>query len=270
MQVTKLRGSVMSPCMTYREHLASQPLEVELSVVAPMHNEAGGAHGLASEISAAVGDLRHEIIFVNDASTDDTEQILEAAQHEFSQLRVISHEKKAGQSRALRTGILAARASVIVTLDGDGQNDPADIPALYRRLKEQEGSVGMVAGERRERRDATAKKFASSIANGVRKSILNDGADDTGCGLKVFHREAFLRLPYFDHLHRYLPAMMSREGYSVVFEPVAHRPRRHGASKYTNFGRLGVAVRDLIGVTWLLARSKSPGEITEKHKKKGF
>ncbi len=150
-------------------------------------------------------------------------------------------------------------------LDGDGQNDPADLPMLYEKLiAEREGvPVAMVAGERITRRDNAAKRWASSLANGLRRRLLKDGAMDTGCGLKVFHREAFLRLPYFDHMHRYLPALMRREGFQVEFIPVSHRTRVHGASKYTNLGRFLVALRDILGVMWLISRSKPPKSITE-------
>ncbi|PQA88462.1 glycosyltransferase family 2 protein [Hyphococcus luteus] len=239
-------------------------LTPSISVVAPMHNEAGGAGALAAEIAAALADVDHEIILVDDASSDDTLKVLKAARAGLPQLRILRHEKNAGQSRAVRTGVLAARGAVIAMLDGDGQNDPADIPALYRQLMESNGGLAMVAGERRGRQDSAAKKAASRAANAIRKKLLNDGSADTGCGLKVFRRDAFLRLPYFDHMHRYLPALMAREGFGVAFAPVSHRARAHGRSKYTNFGRALVAVRDLMGVMWLRARAKPPGEITEE------
>ncbi len=232
-----------------------------VSVVAPMYNEAGGAAKLILEIAAALDGVAHEIIAVDDASRDDTAKALAGAG--APALRILRHEKNAGQSRALRTGILAARAAVIVTLDGDGQNDPADIPRLLDALRTAGPETAMIAGERSGRQDAAAKKWASGVANAVRKRVLKDGADDTGCGLKAFYREAFLRLPYFDHLHRYLPALMRREGYGVKFLPVGHRSRAHGASKYTNMGRLMVAFRDLMGVFWLLGRSRSPGAVEE-------
>ena len=234
-----------------------------LSVVAPMFNEAGGAVALVGEIAVALAAIDHEIIIVDDNSDDETVSALASIQPEQPQLRVIRHGGNAGQSRAIRTGVLAARAPIVATLDGDGQNDPADLPQLYEKLIETGAAVGMVAGERRVRRDNAAKRWASSFANGVRRRLLNDGAVDTGCGLKVFYREAFLQLPYFDHMHRYLPALMRREGFLIEFMPVSHRPRVHGVSKYTNFGRFLVALRDLLGVLWLLARSKSPKSISE-------
>lgn len=235
-----------------------------LSAVVPMHNEAGGAGALVDEIASALKDIDHEIVIVDDASTDATLAELKAAKARYPQLRVLRHEKNAGQSRAVRTGVLAAHAPVIATLDGDGQNDPADIPALYAQLAEAGGALAMVAGERRRRQDSAAKKTASRAANAIRRRLLNDGSADTGCGLKVFRREAFLRLPYFDHLHRYLPALMVREGYDVAFAPVSHRARAHGVSKYTNLGRALVAIRDLMGVMWLNARARQPGRISEE------
>ena len=233
----------------------------KVSVVAPMYNEAGGAAELIAEIAAALEGAAYEIIVVDDASSDDTTKVL--ADIGSPVLRILRHEKNAGQSRAVRTGVLAARAAVIVTLDGDGQNDPADIPRLLEALRTAGPATAMIAGERRERKDTAAKKWASGAANGLRKRLLQDGADDTGCGLKAFYREAFLRLPYFDHMHRYLPALIRREGFHVKFLPVSHRPRAHGVSKYTNMGRLMVAFRDLIGVFWLLGRSRSPGAVEE-------
>ncbi|MBT8473149.1 MAG: glycosyltransferase family 2 protein [Marinicaulis sp.] len=243
-------------------HLCTQ--EPCLSVVSPMYNEAGGAAALVREIDTALDSINHEIIIVNDGSDDDTVKMLEGLRSQIPSLRIISHEKNAGQSRALRTGVIAARAPIIAMLDGDGQNNPIDIVALYEKLNAGScDSIGLVAGERTERQDSKAKKIASSAANGIRKRLLNDDANDTGCGLKVFSRDAFLKLPYFDHMHRYLPALMRREGYGVTFLPVSHRPRLHGQSKYNNLGRLLVAIRDLLGVIWLLARSRSPGRITE-------
>ncbi len=235
-----------------------------ISIIAPMHNEAGGAVALVAEIAAAMAAFDHEIIIVDDASTDDTASVLKAARADIPQLRLLRHAQNAGQSRALRTGVLAARAPVIVMLDGDGQNDPADIPALYQQLAASGGRFAMVAGERQGRQDSPAKKAASRAANAIRSKLLNDGAADTGCGLKVFRRDAFLRLPYFDHMHRYLPALIAREGYEVVFAPVSHRARAHGVSKYTNIGRALVAIRDLMGVIWLKARARHPGEIREE------
>ena len=235
----------------------------DFSVVVPVYNESGAAPALAREIAASFGDRAYEMIFVNDASRDDTLAQLTALKAEIPQLRVLSHGSNSGQSRAIRTGILAARAPIIVTLDGDGQNDPADAPRLAERLKASPETLALVGGERVKRQDSAAKKWASKWANGIRKKMLRDEANDTGCGLKAFRRDAFLRLPYFDHIHRYIPALMLREGYEVAFEPVNHRHRTTGVSKYTNFGRLKVAVTDLFGVMWLQSRSRLPGGVVE-------
>lgn len=236
-----------------------------LSVVAPMYDEEGGAAALVGEIAAALAGIDYEIIVVDDASRDGTKAVLAALKAATPRLRVIAHQRNAGQSRAVRTGILAARAPVIATIDGDGQNDPADIPDLYQKLCRADASplLALVGGERRKRQDSTAKRYASRLANEIRSRLLRDGARDTGCGLKVFYREAFLRLPAFDHMHRYLPALMRREGYLTEFAPVNHRPRTYGRSKYTNLGRLAVAVRDLLGVLWLIDRARSPDHISE-------
>lgn len=234
-----------------------------ISVVAPMFNEAGGAAALIAEIAAALSGEDFEIVIVDDGSTDGTDAVLREVAATNPKLRILRHEHNAGQSRALRTGILAARAPIIATLDGDGQNDPADFPALLAAFRAGGDGLGMVGGERRKRRDTAAKRLASRAANAIRRGLLKDGAADTGCGLKIMRRDAFLALPYFDHLHRYIPALMRREGFGVQFLPVGHRARAHGRSKYTNIGRALVAIRDLMGVAWLMSRSRSPGRITE-------
>ena len=235
----------------------------EVSIVVPVFDESGAVETLAMEISVAFSGWRHEMLFVDDASGDDTRARLTALAGRLPALRVLGHRRNAGQSRAIRTGVLAARAPLVVTLDGDGQNDPADAPRLAEALRDAGPEVGLIAGERRARQDSRAKKWASTVANGVRRRMLRDNAVDTGCGLKAFRREAFLALPYFDHLHRYLPALMLREGFAVRFEPVGHRPRRSGRSKYTNIGRLGVALFDLAGVMWLGSRARATGGVDE-------
>ncbi len=236
-----------------------------LSVVIPMLDEEGGAASLVEEIAASLSHLDFEIIAVDDCSRDKTLAELAAAARRTPQLRVLRHGVNAGQSRAVRTGILAARAPIVVTIDGDGQNDPADIPALHAALTRSDAPalLAMVAGERQVRQDAAAKKTASRLANAIRRRILDDGAADTGCGLKAFYRDAYLKLPYFDHSHRYLPALMRREGFQVEFAPVNHRARAFGSSKYTNLGRLAVALSDLKGVVWLKTRARSPLTISE-------
>jgi glycosyltransferase involved in cell wall biosynthesis len=235
----------------------------EISVVVPVFNEEGAAADLAREIATAFAGRDHEILFVDDASRDATLKSLTAVQGEIPQLRVLRHGANAGQSRAIRSGVLAARGAIIVTLDGDGQNDPADGPSLVDLLVAGGPGLGLVGGERVKRQDSAAKRFASRIGNATRKRLLRDSANDTGCGLKAFWREAYLRLPYFDHIHRYLPAMMLREGYRTAFAPVNHRPRQTGASKYTNLGRLWASVSDLAGVMWLQRRSRKAGAVEE-------
>ena len=235
----------------------------DISVVVPVFDEAGAAPALAQEIAAAFAGRSFEIIFVDDASRDDTRAVLSALRAEIPQLRVLSHQRNSGQSRAIRSGILGARGAVIVTLDGDGQNDPADGPALVDTLMAAGPDLAMVGGERVNRQDSQATKWASRFGNGIRRRLLHDTARDTGCGLKAFRREAFLRLPYFDHVHRYLPALMLREGYRVEFRPVHHRHRQTGQSKYTNVGRLLASVSDLLGVMWLQSRSRNPGGVEE-------
>jgi glycosyltransferase involved in cell wall biosynthesis len=241
----------------------------QISVVVPVFDESGAAPALAREIAAAFAGRAYELIFVDDASRDDTRAVLRALTSEIPALRVLTHGRNAGQSRAIRTGVMAARAPIIVTLDGDGQNDPADAPRLADRLAAGPARLALVGGVRARRRDSLAKRIASKVANNVRGALLRDAAADTGCGLKAFRREAFLRLPYFDHLHRFLPALMLREGYETAFEPVGHRPRQTGRSKYTNLGRLASSLSDLAGVIWLNTRARDPGEIGEAARPSG-
>lgn len=237
-----------------------------ISVVVPVYNEAENVAKLVSEIAEALGGNHgfedpFEMIFINDASADKTLSVLQDLKTDYPQLRVLSHRENAGQSRSVRTGILAAKAAIIGTLDGDGQNDPADLPKLYAQMIRTDAPDGLalVGGRRAKRKDSAAKKLASRFGNGVRKRLLKDNADDTGCGIKVFSREAFLRLPYFDHIHRYIPALMLREGYKTEFCDVNHRRREFGVSKYSNLGRLMVSIADLRGVMWLNRRSRNPG-----------
>lgn len=235
----------------------------EVTVVVPVFDEEGAVETLAREIATAFEGWNFEIVFVDDASADGTLRRLASVAADIPQLRVVCHARNAGQSRAIRTGVLSARADLVVMLDGDGQNDPADAPHLARSLVEGGARLAMIGGERRRRRDGVSKRWASRLANAVRRRLLADHAADTGCGLKAFRREAFLALPYFDHMHRYLPALMLREGYDVTFQPVNHRPRTAGRSKYTNLGRLGVALFDLAGVVWLRSRARDPGQVRE-------
>ena len=235
----------------------------EISVVVPVHDEEGAVGPLAREIAEAFKGRSFEMVFVNDASKDGTLAELEALKGELPMLRVLNHSRNAGQSRAVRSGVLAARGAIIVTLDGDGQNPPADAPKLADALIAAPPEVALVGGVRAKRQDTGAKRWASKWANSIRKRLLNDDADDTGCGLKAFRRDAFLRLPYFDHIHRYLPALMIREGYQNRFMDVGHRHRETGRSKYTNIGRLMDALSDMRGVMWLSSRARNPGHVSE-------
>jgi len=233
----------------------------EISVVIPAHNEAGNVTGLAREIAEALDGRNYEMIFVDDKSTDATLAELIAAKTEFPTLRVLSHKNNAGQSRSLRTGIHAARGRIIGTMDGDGQNPPADLPALIDALTRPDSpeNLKVVGGRRAKRQDSAWKKFASRVGNSVRKALLRDDADDTGCGLKALYRDAYLNLPYFDHQHRFLYALMKREGYICEFRDVGHRPRGAGKSKYTNFGRLFASLSDMLGIMWLNSRARNSG-----------
>jgi dolichol-phosphate mannosyltransferase len=228
-------------------------------VVIPAHNEAENLPALLREVVAALwGWMRFEIVVVDDASSDDSLQRLRTLREEIPELRVIEHRVQAGQSTALRNGVKAARAPWVVTLDGDGQNDPADIPRLLEARDAVSPQVRLIAGWRVCRQDSWAKRAASRIANWVRARLLRDNTPDTGCGIKLFERSVFLDLPYFDHMHRYLPALVQRAGYATQSVPVGHRARRAGRSNYTNLGRLWVALSDLAGVVWLLRRSRLP------------
>jgi dolichol-phosphate mannosyltransferase len=232
-------------------------MAVALSVVVPVKDEEENVAPLAREIAAAVG-TDAEIIFVDDGSTDTTRDVLQSLKSEIPGLRILSHGRNIGQSRAVRTGVRAANASVVATLDGDGQNAPQDIPKLVRMLREAPADkrIGMVSGVRRTRMDNANKRFASGFANRFRRWMLKDGAVDSGCGLKAFYRDAFLALPYFDNMHRFVIALMQREGYVVLFADVEHRPRAHGVSKYNNLQRALVGLTDTFGVRWLQHRFK--------------
>jgi glycosyltransferase involved in cell wall biosynthesis len=225
-----------------------------VSVVVPVKDEVDNVEALAREIQAAMAhEPSYEILFVDDGSTDGTTEKLTWLKNEIANFRPLRHGRNLGQSRGLATGIRAAKGEIIVTLDGDGQNDPADIPRLLARLRG-DTTLGMVSGVRVKRRDTASRRLASRLGNRFRNALLGDGATDTGCGIKAFHRAAFLELPYFDHMHRYLIALMQRHGWKVGFQPVNHRPRMAGRSKYTNLGRLLVSIHDMLGVRWLQRR----------------
>jgi dolichol-phosphate mannosyltransferase len=235
-------------------------MNMRLSIVVPVHNENENLRPLIEEIGIAVGGMDHEIIYIDDGSTDDTLARLIDLKQDFPRLRVLHHRRCCGQSTALRTGILAARGTVIATLDGDGQNDPANIPALMEAWRElgQSGQAALVAGYRRNRKDTGWRKFSSRFANRIRAALLRDATPDTGCGLKVFDRDLFLAMPYFDHMHRFLPALAQRAGGTVVSVEVNHRPRTRGQSKYGTWHRLWVGIWDLLGVMWLRRRAHIP------------
>ena len=231
----------------------------QLSVVVPVHDEAGNIAPLVREIVAALrGVLAFEVVYVDDGSRDATLAELRVLRDAVPELRVLRHAVRAGQSLAIRNGVKAARAPWIATLDGDGQNDPADLPKLVATRDAGDPQVKLYAGWRVDRKDTGSKRWASRWANAIRARLLGDDTPDTGCGTKLFERAAFLDLPYFDHMHRYLPALMQRAGWRTVSVPVNHRPRGAGASKYTNLGRALVGIRDLMGVAWLIRRSSRP------------
>ncbi|WP_044553513.1 glycosyltransferase family 2 protein [Azospirillum lipoferum] len=230
---------------------------VRLSVVVPVFNEADNVLPLLEEIERALTPVGgFEIIFVDDQSDDDTQARLAPAV-EAGRLRVLRHVNRSGQSAAVRSGVKAARGEFVVTLDGDGQNDPADIPALFALVSTGEaGAPVLVGGLRRKRQDTLSKRWASKFANAVRQSLLQDGCTDSGCGLKLFRRDAFLDLPFFGAMHRFLPALFRAHGHPVAYVPVNHRPRERGVSKYNNWRRGLIGVVDLLGVYWLKRRTK--------------
>jgi len=234
-----------------------------VSVVVPVRNEAGNIAGLVAEIAAGLeGQWPFEVVYVNDGSTDGTNDELKRLMGIHPWLRSVRHRQSCGQSSAVRSGVSVARAPLVVTLDGDGQNDPAFIPAMVRLL-ETDPRMGLVAGQRVGRKASGFKKMQSRIANAVRGAVLRDGTRDTGCGLKAFRRAVFLALPYFDGLHRFLPALVKRDGFTIGYVDVVDRPRGAGVSNYGMWDRLWVGILDLAGVWWLIRRKKRVPEISE-------
>jgi glycosyltransferase involved in cell wall biosynthesis len=237
---------------------------VAVSIVVPVRNEAENIAPLIAEITAALGRRwLYEIIYVDDGSTDATALRIGAAMKERANLRQLRHVVSSGQSAAVRSGVRAARGAIVATLDGDGQNDPSFLPDLIAAVESGHGRIGLAAGQRVGRKDTGFKKLQSRIANAVRGSILRDGTRDTGCGLKAFPREVFLMMPYFDGLHRFLPALVRREGFEIAYVDVVDRPRHSGVSNYGFFDRLWIGIMDLAGVWWLINRKKPTPVVTE-------
>lgn len=236
-----------------------------LSVVIPARNEAENIGALVDAIDRALTAFApFEIVVVDDGSSDDTVARLRDRKTQIPHLHVVRHDQSAGQSAAVHSGVLAARAQIVLTLDGDGQNPPEELPKLAAvLLADTAGRIGLVAGQRVRRQDTWSKKIASQVANAIRGWILHDSTRDSGCGLKGFRRDAFLALPYFDHMHRYLPALFARDGWQVAHVDVSHRPRVAGRSNYSNFQRGLVGVVDLMGVAWLLRRRKKAKPMDE-------
>jgi dolichol-phosphate mannosyltransferase len=250
--------------MTEAYGLAQRIAPPAVSVVVPVRNEADNIAPLIDEIAATMtGRFDFEVVCVDDGSRDDTEATLMRLMGQFAWLRQIKHFSSCGQSAAVHTGVAAAQAPIIVTIDGDGQNDPSFIPALVHALEKGSARVGLIAGQRIGRKASGFKQFQSRVANAVRAAILRDGTRDTGCGLKAFRRELFLALPFFDGLHRFLPALVKREGYDIGYIEVIDRSRRHGSSNYGMWDRLFVGILDLLGVWWLLRRRRRIPVISE-------
>jgi dolichol-phosphate mannosyltransferase len=237
---------------------------VAVSIVVPVRNEAENIVPLIEEIAAALdGRWVYEIVYVNDGSTDATADRLATAMKQRPNLRQLRHAASGGQSAAVRSGVRAAHGAIVATLDGDGQNNPAFLPELIAAVENGGARVGLAAGQRVGRKDTGFKKFQSRAANAIRNAILHDGTRDTGCGLKAFRRDVFLMMPYFDGLHRFLPALMRREGYEIAYVDVVDRPRRSGVSNYGFFDRLWIGIMDLAGVWWLIRRKKPTPVATE-------
>jgi dolichol-phosphate mannosyltransferase len=243
---------------------APDQMPVAVSIVVPVRNEADNIAPLIAEIATALDDRwAYEIIYVNDGSTDATGERLAAIMAQRPNLRELRHAVSAGQSAAVRSGVRAARGTIVATLDGDGQNNPAFLPDLIAAVENGDGRVGLAAGQRVGRKDTGFKKMQSRMANAVRGAILRDGTRDTGCGLKAFPREVFLSMPYFDGLHRFLPALVRREGLAIAYVDVVDRPRHSGVSNYGFFDRLWIGIMDLAGVWWLIRRKKPTPAVTE-------
>lgn len=233
-------------------------------MVVAVFNEADNVAEVCAEILRELAPVApFEVVFVDDGSTDGTADILEGLAAKDGRVRLVRHARRCGKSQAVRTGVKAAAAPWVATLDGDGQNDPADLPEMLQKAWSAEGRPPLVAGIRVRRNDPVSRLIATRIANGFRAAVLGDRCPDTGCGVKIFHRESFLLLPCFEGMHRFLPALFARYGHPLINHPVRHRARLRGASKYTNWGRALVGVWDMMGVIWLTRRTRAPLEVTE-------
>lgn len=232
----------------------------DISIVLPAKDEADNIEPLLADIQRVMADRAYEIIVVDDASADHTREVLGRMRRRMPHLRAVCHDRSCGQSAAIRSGVLAARGRIIATLDADGQNPPENLPALLEPLLDRSprDRIGLVQGQRIHRHDSPSKRLASRLANAIRNALLRDGVSDSGCGLKAFPREVYLGLAYFDHIHRFMPAMVRREGWEIVTVPVTHAPRGAGQSKYRNFQRARVGAVDLLGVAWLTRRRRLP------------
>jgi dolichol-phosphate mannosyltransferase len=244
--------------------LPSSDTKVDVSIVVPVRNEADNVAPLVKEIVGALdGHWAYEIIYINDGSTDATGERLLELMKRHPQLRQLRHATSSGQSAAVRSGVRAARGDIVATLDGDGQNNPVFLPELIAAVAKGGSRIGLAAGQRVGRKASGFKRWQSRTANAVRNAILNDGTRDTGCGLKAFRREVFLSMPYFDGLHRFLPALVRREGFDIAYVDVIDRPRHSGVSNYGFFDRLWIGIMDLAGVWWLIRRKKPTPVATE-------
>jgi len=234
------------------------------SIVIAVLNEAENVEAVCAELVQALEPVEpYEVVFVDDGSTDETPQKLQAIADRDPRFRLVRHDRRCGKSAAVRTGVLAARGEWIATMDGDGQNDPVDIASMLQTAWKAEGDAPLVAGIRVRRDDPRSRLIATRLANGFRSRVLGDNCPDTGCGMKVFRREDFLLLPMFEGMHRFLPALFQKYGHPLICQPVSHRPRLRGQSKYTNFGRAMVGIGDMLGVLWLRSRTHVPGRVTE-------
>ena len=241
-------------------------METKLSVVVPVHNEKGNVTPLVAEIFAALdGQCEFELIYVDDGSTDGTlDEMRKQAKKWGKRYRMLRHENSCGQSTAVYSGARSARYPLLVMLDGDGQNDPADIMKLVGAVTAPDSGLDMAIGYRKNRRDNLLRRLSSRIANGIRSYLLNDNTPDTGCGLKIIRRDVFLNLPYFNHMHRFLPALVQRQGGNVISIEVGHRPRERGQSKYGIHNRLWAGIVDLLGISWLIRRERRPPNVIEE------